>query len=66
MANLNIQSVIAANPKVQRDIHTMEEALSVIKRLRAKGIEGKTYDLASPFERHRSTEARPIVVHSTD
>ncbi|WP_152615702.1 hypothetical protein [Leisingera sp. ANG-M1] len=64
MENLNMKSVIASNPQVERDLHTLEEALSAIRGLRENGTKSKGYDLASPFERRRSLEARRTVVHS--
>ncbi len=65
MEHIGMKSVIATNPRVRRDLHTMEEALDAIKSLRDTGAKTKSYDLASPFERRRSSETRRTVVHSS-
>lgn len=58
----DITSMIDKNPRAARDKETLEKALEAVKQLRDMGRKSKGYDLASPFERRRSKEARRIVV----
>lgn len=57
-----IQAMIDNNPSAARDKDTLEEALEAVSQLRKMGHKTKGYDLVSPFERRRASEARRIVV----
>ena len=65
MHQAGINAMKKKNPNVERDEAVLEEALTVIQRLRQSGFKSNGYGLASPFQRQRSQEANRIVVSLT-
>lgn len=63
---MDTQAIIDNNPNVKRDQDTLDQALNVVRELRAVGTKPKGYNLVSPFERRRGGEARRVTIHTSD